>query len=215
MQKNNVNGALRLLTNNMSNGIIPLSKESLQILSLKYPEAQQAHHKALLQGPKRQIHSFVYEDIDKDLAKKAAIKNKGGCGPSGLDTDNWCRILVSNQFGPSPLDLQTSIANFVKRLGNTNIHLSNSDTDNSLEAFTTSRLIPLNKNPGVHPIGAGEVLRRNAGNIVMYIAKKVVKVAAGSLQVCTGQKKGSEAGIHVIYDVYQQDETEAVPRFRN
>ena len=118
--------------------------------------------------------------------------------------------MVSNQFGCSPLQLRTSIANFVKRLCNTNIHLSNSDTDNSLEAFTTSRLIPLNKNPGVHPIGVSEVLCRIAGKVVMYIAKKDVKDAAGSLQVCAGQKAGSEAAIHAIYDVYQQDETDAV-----
>ena len=37
MQKSNVNGALRLLTNNMSNGILPLSTETLQIPSLKHP----------------------------------------------------------------------------------------------------------------------------------------------------------------------------------
>ena len=44
----------------------------------------------------------------------------------------------------------------------------------------------------------------------MYIAKKYVKDAAGSLQVCTGQEAGSEALIHAICDVYQQDKTEAV-----
>ena len=44
----------------------------------------------------------------------------------------------------------------------------------------------------------------------MYIAKKDVKDAAGSLQVRAGQEVGSEAAIHVIYDVYQQDETEDV-----
>ena len=44
----------------------------------------------------------------------------------------------------------------------------------------------------------------------MYIANKDVKDAAGSLQVCAGQKAGSEAAIHAIYDVYQQDETDAV-----
>ena len=49
----------------MSNGILPPSDESLHILSLKHPEAQQAHHEAILQSPKRQIHSIVYEDIDK------------------------------------------------------------------------------------------------------------------------------------------------------
>ena len=74
MQKSNANGALRLLTNNMSNGILPLSDETLQILSLKHPEAQQAHHEALLQGPKKQIHSIVYEDIDEDLVRKAAVR---------------------------------------------------------------------------------------------------------------------------------------------
>ena len=36
MQKSNVNGALRLLTNYMSNGILPLSEETLQMLSLKH-----------------------------------------------------------------------------------------------------------------------------------------------------------------------------------
>ena len=118
--------------------------------------------------------------------------------------------MVSNQLGSSPLKLRTSIANFVKLLCNTNIHLSNSDTDNSLEAFTTSRLIPLNKNPGVHPIGVSEVLCRIAGKVVMYIAKKDVKDAAGSLRVCAVQEAGSEVAIHAIYNVHQQDETEAV-----
>ena len=44
----------------------------------------------------------------------------------------------------------------------------------------------------------------------MYIAKKDLKVATGSVQVCAGQEAGSEAAIQAIYDVYQQDETEAV-----
>ena len=98
----------------------------------------------------------------------------------------------------------------VKRLCNTNIYLSNLDTENSLEAFTDSRLIPLKRNPEVRLIKVGEVLRRIAGKVVMYIAKKDVKDAAGSLQVCMGHEAGSEAAIHAIYDVYQRDETEAV-----
>ena len=122
MQKSNISGALCLLTNNMSNGTLPHSDESLQILSLKHPEAQQAHHEAILHEPKKEIHSIVYEDIDEDLVKKVAIKTKGGCGLSGIDADNWRRILVSNQPGSSRLELRTSIANFVKHLCNTNIH---------------------------------------------------------------------------------------------
>ena len=64
MQKSNVTGALRLLINNISNGIPPLSDETLQMLSPKHPEAQQACYKVVLQGPKRQINSIVYEDTD-------------------------------------------------------------------------------------------------------------------------------------------------------
>ena len=36
----------------------------------------------------------------------------------------------------------------------------------------------------------------------MNIAKKDVKDAAGSLQVCGGQEAGSEAAIHAKCDVY-------------
>ena len=60
-------------------------------------------------------------------------------------------------------------------------------------------MIPLNKNPGLAPIGVGEVLRRIAGEVVMKILKKDVLHAAGSLQVCAGQEAGAEAAIRAMY----------------
>ena len=210
MQTGNVNRALRLLTNNMSNGVLPLSDETLQLLKLKHPEARDAQHESLLQGPVKLVHNIVFEDINESIILKAAIKTKGGCGPSGFDADNWRRIFASKQFGSSSLDLRKSFAEFVKSLCITNIHLENSGSENSLEAFTANRLIPLNKNPGLRPIGVGEVLRRIAGKVVMYISKKDVKEAAGSLQVCAGQEAGSEAAVHAIFDIFQNDDTEAV-----
>ena len=76
--------------------MLPLSDKSLQILSLKHPEAQQAHYEAILKSPKRKTHSIVYENI-----YEAATKTKGGCGPSGLDADNLRRILVSINLAPA------------------------------------------------------------------------------------------------------------------
>ena len=99
MQKGNVNGALKLLTNNMSNGILTLTDETLQLLHAKHPESKEATPDVLLQGPIRQVHQVVYDDIDEALVMKAAMKTKGGSGPSGLDADGWLRILVSNSFG--------------------------------------------------------------------------------------------------------------------
>ena len=39
------------------------------------------------------------------------------------------------------------------------------DDLNSIKSFTACRLIPLSKNPGLRPIGVGEVLRRIAGKV--------------------------------------------------
>ena len=158
MQKGNVNGALKLLTNNMSNGILPLTDETLHLLRTKHPEMQNAHEEVLLQGPIKQVHPVVYEAIDEALISKAALKTKGGCDPSGSDAENWRRILVSRSFGSSSLYLRKSFANFTRTLCTRNLNTSISDVGYTLEAFIANRLIPLNKNPGIRPVGVGEVI---------------------------------------------------------
>ena len=67
MQKGNVNGAFKLLTNNMSNGILPLTDETLHLLRTKHPEMQNSHEEVLLQGPIKQVHPVVYEAIEEAL----------------------------------------------------------------------------------------------------------------------------------------------------
>ena len=41
MQKGNVNSAIKLLTNNMSGGVLPLNQETLELLRLKHPESKE------------------------------------------------------------------------------------------------------------------------------------------------------------------------------
>ena len=48
MQKGNVNGAIKLLTNNMRNGILPLTKETLDLLKQKRPNPSPAQQEVLL-----------------------------------------------------------------------------------------------------------------------------------------------------------------------
>jgi len=80
----------------------------------------------------------------------------------------------------------------------------------SLEAFLACRLLPLDKCPGLRPIGVGEVLRRIAGKVVMSVIKGDVQKSVGSLQVCGGQEGGCEAAIHAMRTIFEDDETDAV-----
>ena len=116
---------------------------------------------------------------------------------------NWHKILVSKLFGSCSLDLWEWFVYFVKNLCITNIHTING-FKTSLEMFAVSWLILLNKNPGLHPIGVSEVLRRKAEQIVMEVTRKYVQ------QVCAGQDAEAGTAIHAMYDFYQQNEVEAV-----
>ena len=70
MQKGNVNGSLKILINNMSGGILPLTDGTLPLLELKHPDAKGTSQQAILQGPLQKIHPIVYDDIDEELIKK-------------------------------------------------------------------------------------------------------------------------------------------------
>ena len=85
-----------------------------------------------------------------------------------------------------------------------------------LKEYVSCRLIPLDKgvdkegNPGVRPIGIGEVFRRIVGKAVMALLKNDIQDAAGPLQTCTGLRSGIEASIHFSKRVWDEDETEAI-----
>ena len=78
------------------------------------------------------------------------------------------------------------------------------------QAFVACRLIPLDKNPGLRPIGFGEILRRITGKVIVSVLKKEVASSAGALQVCAGQEAGSEATIQAMEKIFKEKSTEAV-----
>ena len=119
------------------------------------------------------MHSAVFDGIDEELNLRATIKWKDGCVQSGLDADNW-RRMSSPSFGSSSVDLRKSFAYFVKSICIKYIHISEAGLDNSLETFIAGLLILFDKNCGPRPVGVGEVLRRIAGKVAMYVAKKDV-----------------------------------------
>ena len=71
-------------------------------------------------------------------------------------------------------------------------------------------LIPLDKNPGVHSIGIGEVTRQIVEKCISWVLHKDIEQAVGPLQAATGLQGGAEAAIHSMKLIFEQDSTDGV-----
>ena len=60
------------------------------------------------------------------------------------------------------------------------------------------------------PIGIGEVVRGIVAKTILSVVSGDVQDAAGSLQLCAGQKAGVEAAVHTVNQVFNHPDCEAV-----
>ena len=65
-------------------------------------------------------------------------------------------------------------------------------------ALIACRLVALDKQPGVRPMGVEETLRRVLAILVMRAAGDQAKTACGNLQLCAGLKAGIEGSTHAV-----------------
>ena len=156
----------------MESGVLPLNNDTLKILKQKHPKPAKAYEDVLLPDESESVHFVKFETIDGELVRKACMKTRGGSGPSGMDADGWRHILLSKNFGDAPNDLCT-IASVIKKLCTGKLR------SNNIEALLASRLIPLDKHPGLRPIDVGEVLRRITGKVVVSVLRKDVIASVG------------------------------------
>ena len=91
MRKGNVHNAMKLLTNDMKSGVLPLNKKTLQQLKKKkkHPQRRDADPEIMLPDKAEEIHPIKFDSIDAENVRKAVLRTRGGAGPSGLDADGW------------------------------------------------------------------------------------------------------------------------------
>ena len=205
IQHGKINQALRLLSDISASEVLELSDTVMNQLIIKHPNAEPINDEFILEGPVRKIEQIMYDSIDESHVMRAALKTSGAAGPSKLDGDEWRKVFCSSVYGSASVDLRKAVARMTKLMCSENIP----DIE-SIESLLACKLIPLNKNPSVRPIGIGEVLRRIIGKTVMYTMKDDVVDAAGALQLCAGQEAGCEAAVHSIVDIFNKEETEGI-----
>ena len=121
-----------------------------------------------------------------------------------MDADLYRRMLCSKNFSQQGKTLREEIALLARNMATKLYH------PDLLAPYINCRLIPLDKNPGVRPIGIGEVLRRIVGKTISRRAKLEIKEAAGPLQTCAGHGAGAEAAIHAMKEIFDAEGTDAV-----
>ena len=147
-------------------------------LGEKHPEAQRVTRAlgSLLFGPVEEIPDLVYQEINGELVRGAALRTKGSGGPSGVDANGFKRILACKSFKRSSVNLCESIATLTRRLCTEFVDPL------TIERIVASRLIPLDKGNGdVRPIRVGEVIKRIIGKWVTRVAKQDVINASGAM----------------------------------
>ena len=199
-----ISAALKFLSKESENGVLPTTDKVISELKEKHPDPSSIQPDSLIHGPIEHVSKNYFDDIDEDTIKKAAKLTRGAGGPSQFDADQFRRILCSNSFKSEGRLLREQIAKFAKIIASSVIDPT------CLEAYIACRLIPLNKNPGIRPIGIGEILRRIVGKAIGWTLNSDIQLAAGPLQASTDLKGGAEAAIHTMKDIFEADDTEGV-----
>ena len=172
----------------------------LDDLKSKHPPGSEVNPDAILSDQELDFHPVIFESIDAESIRAAALRTTGGAGPSGADANFWRRICTS--FQQVSDDLCTSLALVAKKIATTYVD------PKGLGGFLACRLIALNKMPGVRPIGIGEVSRRIVNKAIISIIYDEIKQVAGTTQLCAGLEAGCEIGIHSMRALFEESTTE-------
>ena len=149
MMEGRVRAALKLLSEGTGSGLLSLDeivtegsgKSVRNVLNDKHPDPELAHPETLLEDV--DFHPAIFDNITAESVRISALHTHGSAGPSGLDALCWRRQCTG--FGQKFNDLCSDLAAVARRISTTYVDPS------SLMAYTSCRLIPLDKCPGVRP----------------------------------------------------------------
>ena len=148
---NKSKGGLLHLNDVIGNSTIPTTVKD--VIKSKHPEAAVATSDTIISGSPPDCHPVIFESIDAALIRRStSLNTHGAAGPSGLDAYAWRKLCTSFKYASN--SLCESLALTTRRLCTVYVDPS------CISPLLASRLIDLDKNPGVRSIGIGETSRR-------------------------------------------------------
>ena len=135
--------------------------------------------------------AFYEEDV-----QNAASHLSGGPGPGGLDGPSLKDWLLRR--GTRSARLRETMAIIVEKLANGSPEYA------MFRAANITRLVALDKEPGVRPVGIGEIWMRLWAHCVHAETKKDATRECANVQLCVGLRSGIEGILHSVRSVFPQ-----------
>jgi hypothetical protein len=192
--------AVRGLTNRDGGGILQpddactkTGRPVLEVLRDKHPAMRDPD----LTGPNPD--TFEHYDSTPDAVplnitakdvEEIASKLSGAAGPSGVDAVDLRNWLL--RFGAESEALREELAQLTNILSNENPSWA------SYRALMACRLVALDKQPGVRPVGIGEIYRRLMAKCVLAATGHRATDVCGNLNLCAGLPAGIEGAVHAM-----------------
>ena len=143
----------------------------LEVLRSKHPEAQTPTAASLTTytGCPPELTPV---DITDDTVTAVVGRLSGGARPGGTDSVSLQHWLL--RFGSASAELRQIVGNFVEWLGNGRPPWA------AYWALMSGRLIALDKQPGIRPVGVGGTWRRLMAKCLLEVAGPEAKSACGT-----------------------------------
>ena len=168
----------------------------LETLKTKHPEQRQPANEAPEEhaddGEMRESVPLLVGDDDVQITAGAL---SGAAGPSGVDAVHLQHWLL--HFKLSSERLRHEAALWTEWLANEHLPWA------AFRAFQASRLIALDKQPGVRPVGVGKSFRRLFAKIVLRLTRHEATAACGNTNLCSGLKAGIEGAVHTAAERWE------------
>ena len=111
---------------------------------------------------------------------------------------------MSGDFGQQSVEISKALAKIAQKISTEVL------SHELFVPYNACRLIPLDKNPGVRPIGIGEVIRRIIGRTITKCLKSELMVLGSNYQLGFGQKCGIEYAIQTLRKQYEKTDSDAI-----
>ena len=139
------------------------------ILKSKHPSCQDVSPESSYQGVPPEVHPVIFDSIDAPLIRSITPNTKGVAGPSWMDAYTW-RLCIC--FGTASNALCHSLALTANRVCSVLVD------PRCISPILACHLIAPDKNPGVRPIGIGEIPCRISANAAISVTRNDILDAA-------------------------------------